>query len=240
MGNAEAYPVPWRGIDGQCLVLSVVGHAFLLSLLAVFYREAKFVETQPLSAPPMDVYLLFPAEPVLHPEKPPDEPPDQPVDESPEIHVPAPDPTNLESVEKRQTPSEAKAAPPKVEAEQSKLAQGGQEVDWWSAAAEALKNADDGGSEFRAFGTFPERKSLDVGDQDSVPSIFQTPTLRKGTFQRNVMGQLVYWVSEECFLTLEASSLLTPIVDQFHMAMVRCRMKSRRPRSDLFESLVRE
>lgn len=201
------------------LAISGVGHALLILAIDVIPRNAPV----PSEGVPLRVYWA-PAEAESSVEESPSEttpksatePPTKPTRaaETREASDLIPD----EKTAAKGTPTDRERPP----------------IDWLTAAQRAAeRNAPESKSAFRSFLDIPKKKERSVPE----PGAFSRAWSRAGSAYLTPEGEFVFWVSDDCWLTLESRSLLQQDIHAFHMAMVRCRGGTRRPRADLFEAM---
>ena len=200
------------------LVVSATGHALLILTLPLIPRTS----SPPPVFEPITVYLS-PAnvsQPTVEPE-----PPGVESGGNPIVSVREPP---LPQTTDSDTPT------PEPKAPTAAAGDAAERTDWATAAREAVARhtpKDEPG--FRSFSALPER----TPESATLPNLFERPWSRTGRAYLTPEGELVLWVNEDCTMTLETFSLLQSEVHKFNMAMLRCQLGKRKPRSDLFEDM---
>jgi hypothetical protein len=111
--------------------------------------------------------------------------------------------------------------------------------DWYDDARD-VAGATGGGPKRKAFGKTPmapESRPKEV----FPPSIYPKPLARVGTTFRTLEGELILWVSDNCYIPLESQSLTMQDFHQARAGIRRCNLPlgKRKPRDDLFDHLKR-
>lgn len=97
-------------------------------------------------------------------------------------------------------------------------------------------------SPYYRFGEFPKAPT-GRPKEEYPPSIWAVPSKgRKGTAERTPEGELILWVSDDCYIPLGTQSLTMADIHKAREGVRRCiiPLGRKKPRSDLFEHLKRK
>jgi hypothetical protein len=119
------------------------------------------------------------------------------------------------------------------------VSEGEPDRDWYGDARDAA-GAIGGGPKRKAFGETPKAPESRPNEV-FPPSIYPKPLARVGTTYRTPEGELILWVSDNCYISLESQSLT---MQDFHKAregIRRCNLPlgKHKPRGDFFDHLKR-
>jgi hypothetical protein len=108
----------------------------------------------------------------------------------------------------------------------------------WSGTARAVADAVGGGPQRRTFGEMPKAPA-GRPKEEHPPSIYEQPLPRVGTITTSPEGETVLWVSDNCYIPLESTSLTMQDFHQARQGVRRCQigLGKKKPRDDLFDHL---
>lgn len=108
----------------------------------------------------------------------------------------------------------------------------------WGGAARAVAGAIGKEPERRRFGEMPKAPA---GRPKEVlpPSIYEKPLPRVGTTTTSPEGETVLWVSDNCYIPLESTTLTMQDFHKARQGIRRCQigLGKKKPRGDLFDHL---
>lgn len=111
----------------------------------------------------------------------------------------------------------------------------------WLGEARAVAGAIGREPQRRTFGEMPKAPA-GRPKEEYPPSIYEPPLPRVGTTTTSPEGETVLWVSDNCYIPLESTSLTMRHFHEARQGIRRCQigLGRKKPRGDLFDHLKRQ